>query len=248
MGFNRSLLPLFTITLAASSALGQATSGDLVGTVKDASGAVIPNAQITITSETTGVAVNIKSTTSGEFRAGNLLPAAYDLLVQAPGFQSYDLKGLAVDLNKTATANVSLAVTGSNTSVEVSATAGVVLDTTSTNLTTTFSSQELDTLPTVQGGYGVLNASLLAPNVASPGGAGIGTGPSVGGQRPRNNNYTIEGIDNNDKSVTGSADQCAERRGERVYADHQPVLAGVWSLVGWSVQCERAFGNEQVSR
>ena len=39
--------------------------------------------------------------------------------------------------------------------------------------------------------------------MASPGGVGIGTGPSVGGQRPRNNNYTIEGIDDNDKSVTG---------------------------------------------
>ena len=139
---------------------------------------------------------------SGEFHAGNLQAADYDLLVTANGFQVYNLKGVAVDLNKTATANVMLGA-ASSTSVEVSADAGVVLDTTTTNLSQTFSEQELAVLPTTSGGFGVLNASLLSPGVASGGGVGIGTGPSVGGQRPRNNNFTIEGVDNNSKSVTG---------------------------------------------
>jgi hypothetical protein len=88
-------------------------------------------------------------------------------------------------------------------SVEVSAEAGVALDTTTTNLTTTFSTEELASLPTAAVGLGVLNTSLLSPGVASTGGIGIGVGPSVGGQRPRNNNFTIEGIDNNNKAVTG---------------------------------------------
>ena len=52
---------------------------------------------------------------------------------------------------------------------------------------------------------GVLNLSLLGAGVASSGGFGVGTGPSVGGQRPRNNNFTIEGVDNNRKDVTGPA-------------------------------------------
>src|SRR5437762_1960701 len=92
---------------------------------------------------------------------------------------------------------------GANTTVEVSAEAGVVLDTTTTNLTTTFSTEELASLPTATVGLGVINTSLLSPGVASTGGIGIGVGPAVGGQRPRNNNFTIEGIDNNNKSVTG---------------------------------------------
>ena len=50
---------------------------------------------------------------------------------------------------------------------------------------------------------GVLNLSLLAGGVATSGGVGVGSGPSVGGQRPRNNNFTIEGVDNNNKGVTG---------------------------------------------
>ncbi len=54
-----------------------------------------------------------------------------------------------------------------------------------------------------QRGSGVINLSLLAAGVASSGGIGVGTGPSVGGQRPRNNNFTIEGVDNNSGTVTG---------------------------------------------
>ncbi len=58
-------------------------------------------------------------------------------------------------------------------------------------------------LPTASGGSGVINLSLLAPGVATSGAIALGTGPSVGGQRPRNNNFTIEGLDNNSGSVTG---------------------------------------------
>jgi hypothetical protein len=58
-------------------------------------------------------------------------------------------------------------------------------------------------LPTMSSGSGVLNLALYTSGVSTSGAIGAGTGPSVGGQRPRNNNFTIEGIDNNDKSVTG---------------------------------------------
>src|SRR6185369_15502520 len=53
------------------------------------------------------------------------------------------------------------------------------------------------------GASGVNNLALLAPGVTSSGGVGVGTGGSVGGQRARNNNFMIDGVDNNDKSVTG---------------------------------------------
>src|SRR5262249_49696057 len=45
--------------------------------------------------------------------------------------------------------------------------------------------------------------ALIAPNVSSSGGVGVGSGGSVGGQRARNNNFVVDGIDNNDKAVTG---------------------------------------------
>jgi len=202
MRSSSNLLPLFTLTLAAASALGQATSGDIVGTVKDATGAIVTNATVTVTSEATHVSTVVKVGSAGEFRASNLPAALYDVVVTATGFQSYDLKGVEVDINKAATADVKLGV-GSSQTVEVTADSGVVLDTTTTNLTTTFSTEELSSLPTASVGVGVLNTSLLSPGVASTGGLGIGVGPSIGGQRPRNNNFEIEGVDNNNKAVTG---------------------------------------------
>ena len=63
--------------------------------------------------------------------------------------------------------------------------------------------KEVQDLPSGNIGLGVLNLSLLTPGVSSSGGLGAGTGPSISGQRPRNNNFTIDGIDNNSKSVTG---------------------------------------------
>jgi hypothetical protein len=194
---------LSVLFMMTSLSYGQTTSGDLVGTVKDPSGATIPNAVLTVTNEETGVVVSIKAESNGEFRAANLLPGKYDIEVKSPGFNPYVLHGVSVELNKTATTNVTLSIGSANTTVEVAAEAGVVLDTTTTNLTTTFSTEELASLPSATVGLGVINTSLLSPGVASTGGIGIGTGPSVGGQRPRNNNFTIEGIDNNNKSVTG---------------------------------------------
>ena len=200
------LIATLTLALTAGVTFAQTTSGDLVGTVRDPSGAVIPNATITITNEETGVAVSLKSGDSGEFRAGNLLPGKYDLAVSSSGFQPYTLRAITVELNKASTTNVTLSV-GATATVEVSAEAGVALDTTSTNLTQSFSNVELAVLPSTSSGgstgFGVLNASLLSPGVASAGGIGIGIGPSIGGQRPRNNNFTVEGIDNNNKAVTG---------------------------------------------
>ncbi len=193
------------VALAAATSgytYGQTTSGDLVGTVKDQSGALLPNASITVKAESTGVTSTLTAGSSGDFHVSNLLPDKYDITVSSPGFAPATIRGVLVELNKTSTQDVSLGL-GASQTVEVSADAGVVLDTTTTNLTTTFSNQELADLPTASVGFGVLNTSLLSPGVASTGGIGIGVGPSVGGQRPRNNNFELEGIDNNNKAVTG---------------------------------------------
>ena len=190
----------------SATARAQATSGDITGTVKDPAGALVAKASVVVTNEDTAVAATTQTGTAGDYRVSNLLPGKYDVVVTATGFQAFTLKGVAVELNKTSTADIALKV-GASASVEVSADAGAVLDTTSTNLTTTFSNVELSDLPiSANGGSGqsgVLNVSLLSPGVASSGGLGIGNGPSIGGQRPRNNNFEIEGVDNNNKAVTG---------------------------------------------
>src|SRR5262249_10532514 len=77
------------------------------------------------------------------------------------------------------------------------------IDTTTAQVQTTFQTRQLADLGAASTGSGVINLSLLSAGVTSSGGAGQGTGPSVGGQRPTNNSFTIEGIDNNSLAVTG---------------------------------------------
>lgn len=202
--FTLSLLsaPYLVMFGLTSASYAQQTSGDLVGTVKDSSGAVIPNATVTVTNEATGVKLSTTTTSAGDYRASNLLPGNYAVVVNVSGFQQFTLNHVPVTLNSTATANVTVSA-GTSQTVEVSADAGVALDTTSQNLSQTFQAQELSTLPVTSIGEGVINTSLLVPGVGSSGGIGIGIGPSIAGQRPRNNNFMIEGIDNNNKSITG---------------------------------------------
>jgi hypothetical protein len=107
-----------------------------------------------------------------------------------------------VRLNQLSTANITLQVGTSTQTVEVSAEAAVI-DTTTAQLQTTYTSEQMASLPMASSGSGVINLSLLQAGIGTGGAVGLGTGPSVGGQRPRNNNFTIEGIDNNDKAVTG---------------------------------------------
>jgi hypothetical protein len=191
------------LVLSSSAAFGQTTSGALSGTVKDATGAVIPNATVVAVSEGTKVAYNGTSGASGEVLISNLPLGLYDVTASATGFQSFTLTGVAIDLNKSSAESFTLTAGATSSTVEVSAEAGISLDTQTVNLTQTFQPAELSVLPSATVGLGVLNLSLLSPNVASNGGIGQGRGPSVAGLRPTNNNFMIEGIDNNNKGITG---------------------------------------------
>ncbi len=197
------IVGMVALFAGSHGAFGQATGGDIVGLVVDHSGAAISGAAVKATNVATGVSAATVAGKDGDFRISNLLAGSYDLTGSAPGFGSFTLKNFTVQLNSTGTARLTLPVASASTSVEVSAEAAAVIDTTTTQLQTTFTSEELKVLPTAGTGLGVLNLSLLVPGVASSGAVGIGQGPSVAGLRPRDDNYTIEGIDNNNKGVTG---------------------------------------------
>ncbi len=194
---------LLTAGLSAVSGYGQVTDGNLIGTVYDTSGKVIPAASVGATNTATGVTAEAKSDQSGVYRFNNLPVGSYSVTVSSAGFASTQIKDLSVELNKTATANVTLSVGTVTESIDVVDSAALI-DTTTVQITNIFASRLAADLPVAAspaGGY--LNLALLGAGVASPGGIGAGTGPSVGGQRPRNNNYMVEGTDNNNKYVTG---------------------------------------------
>src|ERR1035438_7594857 len=197
------LLGLIVLALAAClGSFAQSVSGDLAGTIYDASGATIPNATITAKNDATGVETTTKSAATGEYHLGNLPPGTYTVTVAAPGFTKAQLRAVDVTLRQITTENVKLDVGSNVETVEVSA-AAAAIDTTTASVQTSFETRNMADLPIASGGSGVINLSLLNAGVGSSGAVGLGAGPSVGGQRPRNNNFTIEGIDNNSGSVTG---------------------------------------------
>ena len=202
MNFRKTLYFIVASLLLSVSAFAQFTSGVIVGTVYDQTGAVVPDATIEASNLATGASAKAVSTSSGQYRIPNLPVGAYRLEVSAQGFTSVQLTNIAVDLNRAVTANITLQVGRTVTSVEVSV-AGTGIDTTNAQVGTTFQERLSADLPITATGSGVINLSLLSSGVSTSGAVGAGVGPSVGGQRPRNNNFTVEGIDNNSKAVTG---------------------------------------------
>ena len=203
VGFSKRLQLVSAIILAlAIAAVAQTTSGDLAGTIYDPTGATIPGATIVAKNEATGVEYNTKSTSTGEYHISNLPAGSYTITVTAAGFNQAQVKAAQVTLNQIATNNVTLGVAAATQTVEVSA-AGANIDTTTQQIQNTFGPETLMELPSASTGSGIINLSLLNAGVSTAGAVGAGTGPSVGGQRPRNNNFTIEGIDNNNDSITG---------------------------------------------
>ena len=195
------VLALLLFGVFSIYSFGQAISGDLVGVVTDSTGAVVPNANVTVTNLATAVQSSTKTNANGEYRVSNLLAGRYKIDVMGNGLTG-QVAEVVVRLNQTQTANVIARAQAMTTTVEVSADVAPI-DTTTPQIQSTFEAKQLQDLPEASTGSGVLNLSLLNAGVATSGGVGVGSGPSVSGQRPRNNNFTVEGVDNNSKSVTG---------------------------------------------
>jgi len=193
---------VLTVLLVGSvAAFGQAISGDLVGIVKDTSGALVANASVEVTNLGTGQKQTTTTNNNGEYRFINLPAGHYSVEATTTGLKG-GYADVEVQLNHTATANITANIAGAATTVEVSEQA-TTIDTTTPQIENTFTGKQLQDLPITSTGSGVLNLSLLNAGVSSSGGIGAGMGPSIAGQRPRNNNFTVEGVDNNSKTITG---------------------------------------------
>ena len=197
-----SVLALVLGLALVSNVNAQVISGDLVGTILDKTGAVVPNASVEAVNAETGVKYTAQANAAGEYRFTNLPVGTYNVSASAANFATTTVNKFQVELNKTSTLQITLDVKGIANTIEVSGVA-TALDTTTSQITNTYEEKLNADLPTASVGLGVLNLSLLSSGVATSGGIGAGTGPSVGGQRPRNNDFTVEGVDNNSKSVTG---------------------------------------------
>jgi hypothetical protein len=199
--------------IGTANIFGQAISGDVTGSVLDPMGMGIPNATVTAENQATGARTTAMAGPDGVYRFNNLAVGTYTITGSSPMFSSSSLKDQEVVLNNTVTANITLQVGSTSTTVEVTS-AAPPIDTTTAQIQTSFGNTEVQDLPvsTYSRSAGsvnnvmaaaIWNLSLLGAGVASNGGVGQGTGPSVAGQRPENNTFYLDGVNNNNFDGTG---------------------------------------------
>ncbi len=206
--FAAYLSVVILVLAGAMSAHGQVTTGTVRGVITDQNGAVVPNAKITLTKKANNHSVTTQTSGSGQFEFNNLSSGDdYTATIEAESFKSLTLTDIKVQLNQVTDLPAQLTVGTIGETVTVTSSGAELVNTTTTTLSKSFNqTQVVELAQTNVGGAfggGVNNLALIAPNVSSSGGVGVGTGGSIGGQRPRNNNFIFDGVDNNDKSVTG---------------------------------------------
>jgi hypothetical protein len=167
------------------------TSGDIAGVLTDPSGAVVPNAKVTATSDATGEAHNATTNGEGAYRFPFLKPGAYTLAASATGFQPATRK-MSVTVGETANGSLVLAVIGANTTVEVSA---PLTQIDNGDNSTSFSEQQITLVPNP--GNDLSAIAQTAPGIIMNTQSGAGNFSSFG--LPGTSNlFTLDGQNDND--------------------------------------------------
>ncbi len=159
--------------LCCSSAFAQSVAGlgAISGTVRDASGAAVPAAQVVVANESRGIRRTLTTTDSGVFAAPSLTPSGgYSVNVTKTGFTEYALKDVEVQVGQNVGLEIPLTVGGTSTQIEVQATAPIV-DSTKTDVSQVITSDQILNLPI--NGRRVDSFVLLAPAVVPDGTFGL---------------------------------------------------------------------------
>ena len=200
------LLGLALVGMLAFPALSaaQITRGAVLGTVRDATGALVPGASVTVTNMETNISRSAVSDAQGFFRVPALEPGRYAVKAELSGFSTVEYKDIRLVSAGEVTVNPELKVAGVGEAITVVGRAEAIeLNKTSPTIGTTTMARQVVELP-LSAGRDINNLIATAPNVSRVSGQGT---YAANGQRSRNNNYMIDGSDNNDISVTIATSQ-----------------------------------------
>lgn len=187
--FAASLLTWQVMPAAAQSL----TSGDVSGTVTDPTGAVVPNASLTLKNNDSGTAQTRTTNAQGSYRFSLLAPGTYTISVSATGFQGTQ-KQITITVGQNATANIQLSLGSASQTVEVSAAGGVV-QTENADVSTTFSQDQVALVPNP--GNDLSYIVQTAPGAVMNTQAGYGNS-STYGLPATSNLFTVNGMNEND--------------------------------------------------
>jgi hypothetical protein len=198
-----TLTALCFLLLAASPRIAAqtASAGVVLGTVTDASGAVVPGVGVDLTNVATGITVHQTTNAKGQYLFPEVAAGAYTLTFKADRFRTATLQNVTVEINKSFTGNMQMQLGSVSQTVEVRASAQAELQTTDAQVGDVIAGQELEHLPTLT--RNAIELIQLQP-VTTPG-AGD-SGGTVAGSRSDQNAITLDGIDISDSIIGGQGD------------------------------------------
>jgi len=207
------LVPIFVLLLAFPSvSWAQRAAAAINGTVRDPTGAVIPQATITLTNTQTNVAQTVVTDGAGEYIILNIFPGTYVLRASKQGFETVTHPDITLQVNQTTTFDFALPVGATTQTVKVQAQAAAI-ETSTAELGSVVTRKSVNDLPL--NGRNFTELLMLTPGVSpisvaqnASGGysetpLGAFTFPSVNGQNNRSNLWLMDGI-NNQGSLTAT--------------------------------------------
>ena len=201
-------LGLLVVISGAVSRLSAQAVGEILGTVADQTGAVIPDAKITGVEERTGLSYTTVSTGAGNYSLTNLPIGSYRVSANASGFKLASISEITLDVNQQRKVDFTLVVGGVTQNVSVTA-APPLINTSNATLGGVVTGQQVSTLPL--NGRDITQLITLQPGTAvDPNGAGIhsfatGTWTSSNGQRGTSVDSYLDGVDTTDPHFGGAA-------------------------------------------
>jgi hypothetical protein len=179
------------VTLSAFALAQSAVTGAISGTVSDPSGAVIPNAAVTLRSLGTNKEETATTEGEGRFRFTNLQPGVYALTIKASGFSDYKLEQIIVEVGRTSTVDANMKIGAADASVDIVST-GAAVNTESKEFVSNINQTAINELPI--NGRRWSNFVILTPGSVPDGSFGLISFRGISGLL---NNNTVDGGDNN---------------------------------------------------
>ena len=197
---------LVSAWLLPAAAAAQAVTGTILGLITDSTGAVMPGTTVTLTNTGTGLVRVVTTDSNGEFTAPSLPTGTYAVKAELSGFKTVTRPDVPLGVDQRVRIDVKLEIGAVEESVTVTG-ASPLVQTSSSELGTTVGEEQIKTLPL--NGRNFVNLTRTVPGVVRgiPGANIDGAGSlawrasasfSANGQRPRDNNYMLDGVDNNE--------------------------------------------------
>ncbi len=208
-GIYGKFLITATITFLCTFAIfaqSQSQTADLVGTVVDPNGAVVPGATITARNTATGISRNTTSGSDGAYQILGLPPGTYNITAEGTTFKRTLFSDVKITVGQTAELKIALELGDQTALVTVSGDDVAIVETSKTTISNTIDEQRIDNLPINE--RSATGFALTISTVGRDNGRPIGPAPTsglnIGGQRGRSTLVQVDGADFTDNSTNAA--------------------------------------------